>query len=314
MIRVRTGNRLHFGLAPVFGPPAARLFGGIGMMIDRPGLVVEVRTSPNWTASGPLAERALSFARSFAAALPASASRPLELCVKNAAPEHVGLGAGTQLALAVARAISREYGFPYAIQRAAIVLGRGRRTFVGVQGFASGGFIYDAGNAIAARIDFPDLWRIVVVLPPDQQGVHGDSETRAFESLSSRPWPADLAARLLRLIHQNIISALRDSRLDEFGEALHEFNSMVGDFFAPVQSGRYASSIVADIVKFIRDAGVRGVGQSSWGPTVFAVTEHQDAAETLAASIVHDWGLPLGAITICKGLNRGATIELNDAD
>src|SRR5689334_2858973 len=69
MVRVQSASRLHFGL---LNPGAeteakiARRFGGVGLMVHRPGLRLKVRPAPSWSASGPLAERALAFARQFA--------------------------------------------------------------------------------------------------------------------------------------------------------------------------------------------------------------------------------------------------------
>src|SRR5262249_25557204 len=109
VIRVSAASRLHFGLftvghagtwAGVDGLPSvpARAFGGVGLMARDPGVTVAVRAAPAWSAEGPLAERALAFARRCSAI-------PCHIVVERAAPEHAGLGTGTQLGLAVARAV-----------------------------------------------------------------------------------------------------------------------------------------------------------------------------------------------------------------
>jgi predicted sugar kinase len=63
---------------------------------------------------------------------------------------------------------------------------------------------------------------------------------------------------------------------------VYELNARVGDAFAPAQGGRYASAAVADCVTRLRAAGVRGVGQSSWGPTVFAVVHRDDVPNVIS--------------------------------
>src|SRR4051794_15902889 len=93
MIRVTTGSRLHFGLIGL-GADAPRRFGGVGLMVERPGLSLRAEDAAEWSASGPLAERALGFARRFAANV--GSDRPQRLTVEQAPPEHVGLGTGTQ--------------------------------------------------------------------------------------------------------------------------------------------------------------------------------------------------------------------------
>ena len=111
MIRVRAPSRLHFGLfslaaAPprpnIDGEPVlpARRFGGLGLMIEEPGLVLTAEPSAEWSASGPSPERVLEFA----AALSGEEFKPMRIAVEHAPPSHVGLGTGTQLALAVAKA------------------------------------------------------------------------------------------------------------------------------------------------------------------------------------------------------------------
>src|SRR5437879_1301378 len=98
MIRVTTGSRLHFGLIGL-GADAPRRFGGAGLMVDSPGLALHVEPAADWTASGPHADRALTCARQFAAGV--GIDRPQRLTIEQAPPEHVGLGTGTQLGLAV---------------------------------------------------------------------------------------------------------------------------------------------------------------------------------------------------------------------
>src|SRR5262249_51396598 len=69
MIRVVAPSRLHFGLfrVPVTGEAevGARAFGGVGLMIEQPGVVVDVRTADSWQFEGTLASRAQVFATRF---------------------------------------------------------------------------------------------------------------------------------------------------------------------------------------------------------------------------------------------------------
>ncbi len=76
---------------------------------------------------------------------------------------------------------------------------------------------------------------------------------------------------LCRLILLGMLPALVERDCQVFGEALYEFNHRVGEAFAPAQGGVYAGPVVTGLVEWFRRQGVSGVGQSSWGPTVFAV-------------------------------------------
>ncbi len=72
--------------------------------------------------------------------------------------------------------------------------------------------------------------------------------------------------------------------LDGFGEAVFEFNRRAGEPFAAAQGGAYAGPEVEAVVATIRGQGVKGVGQSSWGPSVFSVVRSAaDAAARVKA-------------------------------
>src|SRR5262249_41538508 len=123
MIRIRAASRLHFGLlsfppdetagrwANVEGQNVIplRRYGGVGLMVENPGLSLVARQAASWQARGPLAERVLDFARRMAEGSPAANSFPREFMIAHCAPEHCGLGTGTQLALAVARSLIRDH-------------------------------------------------------------------------------------------------------------------------------------------------------------------------------------------------------------
>jgi beta-ribofuranosylaminobenzene 5'-phosphate synthase len=55
-LHVRTPSRLHFGLLG-WGPEVAREFGGIGLMIDSPGIDLIAEPAEHWVAEGHLASR-----------------------------------------------------------------------------------------------------------------------------------------------------------------------------------------------------------------------------------------------------------------
>src|SRR5207253_4615308 len=104
---VEAPARLHFGVLDLRGD-LGRRFGGIGAAVPAPSLLLEARPSPDLRAEGPDAARALAFAQRFAAhhGIPPR----VHLCLHRTIPPHAGLGSGTQLALAVARATAELYG------------------------------------------------------------------------------------------------------------------------------------------------------------------------------------------------------------
>jgi beta-RFAP synthase len=315
-VTVRAPSRLHFGLLnPGPASTQGRRFGGVGLMVDRPGVQVGVTPAPAWSAEGPSADRALAFARQFVQTLPADRTCPPHAVRVGHCPrEHTGLGTGTQLGLAVARALALSCGMDLPAEELARRVGRGRRSALGVHGFRAGGFLVEAGHGdragvapLVARVDFPAAWRVVLFLPHAGEGLHGPPEARAFRELPALD-PARTDA-LCRLVLLGMLPALAEGDCAAFGEALYDFNRRAGEFFRPAQGGVYANAAAARLVEFLRRSGVLGAGQSSWGPAVFAVVPDADRAEDVARRLRQEFTLAEAEVVIAAGANRGAGAE-----
>jgi beta-RFAP synthase len=314
MIRVETGSRLHFGVFQFGGQGGGRFFGGAGMMVNEPGIRLTVTPAKEWQAKGPLAERALEFARQVGKTfLDAGRSTPPHhITIEHAAPEHAGLGTGTQLGLAVARALAESIGWKADALELARRTGRGKRSAIGIHGFAQGGFLVEPGKLanedigpLSARVDFPEEWRIVLAIPGGSQGLHGPSERQAFQRIheAAIPLPTDALCRLVLL---GMLPALAQRDLAGFSEALYEFNRKVGEAFASVQGGPYASARLEAVVEHLRRSGVSGVAQSSWGPTLAAVVEDADHARAVSTEL-QAFGIASNELIVASARNRGAT-------
>src|SRR5262249_9562925 len=142
---------------------------------------------------------------------------PCHLEVQACAAEHKGLGTGTQLGLAVARGIALASGVTeLPLADLARLVGRGARSALGVHGFAHGCFLVDGGKGrdtalapLIARLDFPEAWRVVLVVPDDQQGLHGSQENEAFAQLG-RGSHLRTTEALCRLVLLGLLPALRE--------------------------------------------------------------------------------------------------------
>jgi beta-RFAP synthase len=321
-VRVQTPSRLHFGLLG-WGPAATRQFGGLGLMIDRPGLELTVESAPRWEASGPLAARSLEIARSIFGRL-AHLDRdvgPVRIVVRRAPKEHVGLGVGTQLSLALGRALTRLAGLEDPDSRwLAGLTGRGLRSGVGLHGFDRGGFIVDGGRRPGSKVPpllvhraFPDTWSVLVVIPGAGSGLHGPRETQAFRSLTQVP--EHVTDRLCRLVLLGVLPALVEQDLRAFGGFLEEIQAAVGSQFAPVQGGLYAHPDVEALAVSLRSLGLVGVGQSSWGPTLYGLTDGpaEARAEILRAIEAHRHPIPCQAFWTTAS-RAGATCEWLDRE
>lgn len=286
-VRVEAPARLHLGFLDLNGG-LGRRFGSLGLTLA--GLSTELDVIPAKTlqVEGPGWKRVLACAASLIQQLdlpPGVAIR-----IRRAIPGHIGLGSGTQLSLAVAAGLSQLYGLGLDVRTLARLVQRGQRSGIGIGAFETGGFIIDGGRGertdpppVIMQREFPEPWRIVLVFDQRGPGIHGSQEVSAFQSLPQ--FPARQAEALCRLVLMQALPALAERDCDLFGRAIGRLQQAVGDHFAPVQRGRFASPDVAEVLAWIESQGIAGVGQSSWGPTGFAIVDSEERAARLLADI-----------------------------
>ncbi|RUL84343.1 beta-RFAP synthase [Tautonia sociabilis] len=297
-VRVRTSSRLHFGPLAWGASASGRRFGGVGLMIEHPGVQLRAQQAEDWAITGMigLRPRASDFASRVLFQLARKMDRARALAtllhLEQAPPEHVGLGTGTQLGLAIARAITLVNGKgELPAHRLAALTGRGARSGIGILGFDRGGLIVDGGHRapgspapLVAHAEFPDDWAVLVVIPASPPGLHGEAERAAFRELP--PMPEATSDRLCRLVLLGLLPSIAERDLPGFGAALEEFQELVGRWFAPAQGGGlYAGPEVEEVARFLKDRGLHGVGQSSWGPTLYGF---DDGPEDRRAELLAD--------------------------
>lgn len=321
-VRVRTASRLHFGPL-AWGPEAGRRFGGVGLMIDRPGLVLTARRAEAWGVTGHLGlqARASEFANRvlFQVARRMDQARMLatQIRIEQAPPEHVGLGTGTQLGLAIARAITLLAGKgTLPVEQLARLTARGSRSAIGLHGFEAGGLIVDGGKARpgalsprVARLDWPTEWSVLVVIPEATAGLHGAAEQVAFRDLP--PMETAITDRLARLVLLGVLPSVAERDLAGFSAAIEEIQEHVGRWFAPTQGGStFAGPKVGEAVALLRSRGLKGVGQSSWGPAVYGFDDgDEERRRSLLETIREELGLRAARAFWAGPANAGATWE-----
>jgi beta-RFAP synthase len=308
---VRVPARLHLGFLDLNGG-LGRRFGSIGVAISCARTSITIGAAPHMRVTGPERERVEGHIETMRRALDLAGA--YDVRIDEVVPAHVGLGSGTQLALAVAAGLRRLHGLPLDVRRDAIRLGRGARSGVGIGLFEQGGLVVDGGRGaaetvapIVSRLPFPEHWRILLVLDPRRQGVHGPDERDLFGRLA--PASEAAAAQLCRLVLMQALPALAECDIAPFGSAIKELQARLGDYFAPMQGGsRFSSPDVAAALGVLEDEGALGIGQSSWGPTGFAFAPSAEAADRLLARARRDPRCRNLDIRACTGLNRGAEI------
>jgi beta-ribofuranosylaminobenzene 5'-phosphate synthase len=310
-VTVEAPARLHFGILDLRGH-RGRKFGGIGAAVPTPSVRLEASPQAELTAEGPDAGRAQEFARRYLAATGLTGG--VHLRVLRAIPAHAGLGSGTQLGLAVARALAELYGQsaePLALARA---VKRGQRSAIGTWTFALGGFVLEGGRRpgsddvapLISRLPIPGTWRAVIAIPESSAGLSGAAEVEAFRQL---PPPTEREVeQVAHLVLMQLLPALADADLSAFGAALTEVQRITGGWFAAAQGGAFAPGPTGDLVARMSEFGAAGVGQSSWGPTAYGLVPHPDAARDLAQR-VRAWMGPAGTVVETPFAERGALVH-----
>ena len=317
-VDVTAAARLHLGFLDLNGG-LGRQFGSLGLTIDGFTTRLTAERADGFSAEGMDAERALAYARAFAAVRGLTGGAQFQL--SETIPGHAGLGSGTQLALAVGTALERLLGpaadgevwDSRAIARA---LGRGQRSGIGVGAFDQGGFLVDCGRGalqqvppVVMRFPFPADWRVLLLLDQCGSGLHGEPEARAFDALPV--FPDATVGSLCRLLLMQLVPGLIEGRLPPVADAIGQIQRAVGSHFAPVQGGCFASSAVSAALDWASERGFIGSGQSSWGPTGFVLVADLDQARWLELNLKARFGA-LSALRyrVVAGHNQGAAVDL----
>ncbi len=315
---VRASARLHLGFIDLHGG-LGRIYGSLGVSLQEPECVVEVhRIKKGLVISGHLRKRVTPIAEQFIEHF--GITQGMQITVWESIHEHVGLGSGTQLGLAVGTGISQLTGTMTNSWDLAKILQRGAVSGVGTATFAGGGFVVDGGKATKAstdkddeippliiRHDVPEDWYFVVAIPRTTRGLSGERENRAFQELpSAKPESAKMASRLLVM---KLLPAIVNDDIERFGEALTRIQISVGDAFTSAQGGRFASPEVTECVNAMLEAEAKGAGQSSWGPACYGLVRGAKAASQVKKAVldVIDAG-KRGPVFISAVNNQGAKI------
>lgn len=310
-VTVTVPARLHLGFLDLNGG-LGRRFGSIGLAINGLKTSITFNAASQPQVTGPESERVRGYLQAMQRAL--DIENTCHVRIDEVVPAHAGLGSGTQIALAVAAGVRRFHGLPLDVRGDAIRLERGARSGVGIGLFDHGGLVVDGGRGplttaapVVSRMPFPEQWRILVVLDPHRQGVHGPDEREVFSKLA--PSSDGQAAHLCRLVLMKALPALAERDIAGFGSAIKEMQVLLGDYFAAIQGGsRFSSPDVAAALAALEDEGAYGIGQSSWGPTGFAFAPSAEEANRLVESIYRQPRCRDLDIRTVAGLNRGAHI------
>jgi beta-ribofuranosylaminobenzene 5'-phosphate synthase len=312
-ITVTTHARLHMGFFDLNGQ-LGRRFGSIGVGLNYPK--TQIRVSVGGLASqSPHAEYANSILQTMLSTL--NLTMDINVEVIDQIPRHSGLGSGTQMALAIGEALNQLLDLNMSLDTIATMAKRGSRSGVGIGTFAHGGLVLDGGRGalssvppIIARVDFPSEWRILLIFDHNKLGVNGYEEVKAFDTLKNQT-QANTQVLAHQVLMQGIPSVVEHDLIN-FSKVVSALQTYNGDYFSPAQGGKFASQSVAKVLDFLISQAVDAVGQSSWGPTGFAIFPTLEEGERMLARVEQqfvDMGL---TFVLCSGLNTGAHVDIEN--
>jgi len=318
--RVEAGGRLHFGFQNL-SLARNRLYGGVGVALEKPRVVVEADPAEGVACEDELAAE---YAWQAVELLGVSGAA---VRVERQLPRHVGLGSGTQLALAVLTAVAAAHGVNPAVREHAPALGRGGRSGVGVATFEDGGFVVDGGHPtelftaappadgnwtvppVTARHDVPTNWRFVVVLPEATTGRSGDREDESMRTVVERADPG-IADEIGAVLLRQVLPAVAEGDRGPFGAGVAELGRLNGAWYADEQGGVYRPPAGTIVDQLSRCPAIAGAGQSSWGPAVYGIThEHGVDEARRAANEALGAAETEGEIRVVSPRNGGAVID-----
>ncbi|MEM6998488.1 MAG: beta-ribofuranosylaminobenzene 5'-phosphate synthase family protein [Pseudomonadota bacterium] len=291
-VSVNAPARLHLGFLDMHGG-LGRKFGSLGLSITEINTSLVAKYADDINITGPSSVRAENYAEQVLTHFGIDGG--VKMNINTAIPEHAGLGSGTQLSLAVASAIVNLYNVPEQhASHLAAMLHRGARSGVGIGTFMHGGFIVDAGRGektdvppVISHMFFPEHWRIILIFDDEAEGINGLPERRAFNTLS--PMDDETSAMLCRLTLMQALPAISENDCSRFGGAITQIQNIIGDYFADAQGGRYTSPLLKPILETMSAEGATGIGQSSWGPTGFALFADETIAFQALKKIREEW-------------------------
>ena len=294
MVTVETGARIHFGFQNL-SLAHDRLYGGVGVGLERPKIVLEARAADTIQCEDPAVEPYLGDVVELLDVEGASVT------VHERFGRHVGLGSGTQLSLACLRAVAEASDKQVDPRDVAPQLGRGGRSGVGVATFEDGGFVVDAGHPTErfttsppevgswtvpqpiGRWTLPESWRFVLVTPSEVSGPSGEVEDRSMRTVVERANPG-IADEIATLLTRRLLPAIVEEDVGSFGQTVARLGRLNGAWYADEQGGVYRPPAGTLVSSLDGAAAVFGAGQSSWGSTVYGVTTIDQAEEARSAA------------------------------
>ncbi|MEA2071000.1 MAG: beta-ribofuranosylaminobenzene 5'-phosphate synthase family protein [Asgard group archaeon] len=328
-ILVKTPSRLHFGLIDLNGS-LGRINGSLGVALNNPGWMMEILSNTNREQKKnalELYENTKQAIREFGNFYQKDIQIP-PLRIKKSIPAHIGLGSHTQFLLALGKILAKFNKISTDSREIAQAMNRGGTSGIGVASFENGGIILDGGHSFGKGKDKetfapssistappppvifrhlpPKNWHFVLITPTDEKGASGKKEQALFQECC--PVPEDDVEKICRLILMKILPAIVEDNIKTFGEGLTEMQNEINRFGME----KYESGLHKEIMTFLfRLKTVYGSGISSFGPTIYALTNSEKHAKKILTEIKNNFSVKKFQLLDYSNINRtGAEITI----
>ena len=124
------------------------------------------------------------------------------------------------------------------------------------------------------------------------------------------PIPVAVTDSLAREALINLLPAAIEGDFVEFSRSLYRYGTAAGECFAAHQQGAFLDRRTAELAELIRGLGTEGVGQSSWGPTLFAAVPSETAGRALAERLTAETNLGEYDCLVVRPDNSGAKVDV----
>ena len=329
-ITITTPSRLHFGLIDLNGE-LGRINGGIGVALENPGWKIIGYKNDELNSKIKLAkvDSNTKLAINKFDAFFNTKTMEVNFEIKRDLPVHMGLGSKTQFLLSIGTILAYNYGLKISPREIAKAVQRGGTSGIGVAAFEAGGFILDSGHSFGPGkqtnsfkpssrskappppVIFqkypPENWRFIVIIPNIPEGASGDTEVKLFEDCC--PIPAEQVEKLSRLILMKILPSFMEQDIATFGKGLTELQTEFHRFGMDRYDSTLNNEILSDLRKY---ENVFGSGISSFGPTMYALTNSQESANQIIHQVNDNYSKnEIKYITASKVNTTGARIKID---
>jgi predicted sugar kinase len=142
-----------------------------------------------------------------------------------------------------------------------------------------------------------------------EQGVHGEQELQAFNTLPKAN--LETAQTLAYSVLMQALPALVECDYAAFSSAVYKLQHATGEHFAPTQGGIFKSKSVTKVLNCLYQNNVLCAGQSSWGPTGFAIFEDDSSAIAMQKLLQQQFATFNNiSFQLVRAKNTGASIHL----